>query len=137
MKTKFIVNPIAGLGKQKNIKKILDRYLDKNRFNFDIIYTEKHLHAKELAKQAVKEKYDLIISVGGDGTLNQISSELIGTNVAIGVIPAGSGNGFGLHFGIKNNMIQAVKQLNNSKIKKVDSATANGIPFVNVSRTII
>ena len=133
MKTKFIVNPIAGRAKQRNIKKILDRYLDKNRFKFDIIYTEKHLHAKELAKQAVKEKYDLIIAVGGDGTLNQISSELIGTNVAIGVIPAGSGNGFGLHFGIKNNMIQAVKQLNNSKIKKVDSATANGIPFVNVS----
>tara|TARA_B100000674_G_scaffold98096_1_gene70903 strand:- start:1059 stop:1934 length:876 start_codon:yes stop_codon:yes gene_type:complete len=133
MKTKFIVNPIAGLGKQKNIKKILDRYLDKNRFNFDIIYTEKHLHAKELAKQAVKEKYDLIISVGGDGTLNQISSELIGTNVAIGVIPAGSGNGFGLHFGIKKNIKKAVKQLNNSEIKKVDTATANGIPFVNVS----
>ena len=43
-------------------------------------------------KKLVKEKYDLIISVGGDGTLNQISSELIGTNVAIGVIPAGSGN---------------------------------------------
>ena len=133
MKTKFIVNPIAGIGKQKNIKKILDRYLDKNRFKFDIIYTEKHLHAKELAKQAVKEKYDLIVSVGGDGTLNQISSELIGTNVAIGIIPAGSGNGFGLHFGIKNNMKQAVKQLNHSEIKKVDSATANGISFVNVS----
>ena len=56
MKTKFIVNPIAGLGKQKHIKKIIDRYLDKNRFNFDIIYTEKHLHAKELAKQACKRK---------------------------------------------------------------------------------
>ena len=55
MKTKFIVNPIAGLGKQKNIKKILDRYLDKNRFKFDIIYTEKHLHAKELQK-ACKRK---------------------------------------------------------------------------------
>ena len=44
MKTKFIVNPINGRGKQKNIKKILDRYLDKNRFNFDIIHTEKHLY---------------------------------------------------------------------------------------------
>ena len=55
MKTKFIVNPIAGLGKQKHIKKIIDRYLDKNRFRYDIIFTEKHLHAKEL-KTSCKRK---------------------------------------------------------------------------------
>ena len=58
-------------------------------------------------KQAVKEKYDLIISVGGDGTLNQISSELIGTKVALALFLLDQETA-GLHFGIKKNMKQLV-----------------------------
>ena len=133
MKTKFIVNPISGTNKQKNISNVLKKYLDTKRFKYDITYTEKQLHAKEITKKAVEEKYKLIICVGGDGTLNEITSELIGTNVAVGVIPAGSGNGFALHNGVKRNIKLAIKQLNNSKIKKVDSANVNGKTFVNVS----
>lgn len=133
MKTKFIVNPISGTNKQKNIDSILKKYLDTKRFRYDITYTERQLHAREITKKAVKEKYKLIICVGGDGTLNEITSVLIGTNVAVGVIPAGSGNGFALHNGVKRNIKLAIKQLNNSKIKKVDSANVNGKTFVNVS----
>ena len=133
MKTKFIVNPISGTNKQKNISNILKKYLNTKRFKYDITYTERQLHAKEITKKAIKEKYKLIICVGGDGTLNEITSELIGTNVAVGVIPAGSGNGFALHNGVKRNIKLAIKQLNNSKIKKVDSANVNGKTFVNVS----
>jgi len=133
MKTKFIVNPISGKNKQKNIEQILDRYLDKNRFDYDISYTKKKLHAKELAEQAIKDNHKIIVSVGGDGTLNEITSEVIGKDIIVGVIPAGSGNGFALHFNIHNNIIKAVKQLNSSKIKEIDSATANGMNFINVS----
>jgi len=133
MKTKFIVNPISGTNKQKNIGNILKKYLDTKRFRYDITYTERQLHAKEITKKAVEDKYKLIICVGGDGTLNEITSVLIGTNVAVGVIPAGSGNGFALHNGVKRNIKLAIKQLNNSKIKKVDSANVNGKTFVNVS----
>ena len=133
MKTKFIVNPISGKNKQKNIEKILDRYLNKNRFKYDISYTKKKLHAKEIAEQAIKDNYKIIISVGGDGTLNEITSRMIGENVIVGVIPAGSGNGFAFHFNIHYNIIKAVKQLNSSKIKEIDSATANEMTFINVS----
>ena len=133
MKTKFIVNPISGTNKQKNISNDLKKHLDTKRFKYDITYTERQLHAKEITKKAVKEKYELIICVGGDGTLNEITSELIGTNVAVGVIPTGSGNGFALHNGVKRNIKLAIKQLNNSRIKKVDSANVNGKTFINVS----
>ena len=81
MKTKFIVNPISGINKQKNIGNVINKYLDTKRFRYDITYTERQLHAKEITKKAVEEKYKLIICVGGDGTLNEITSVLIGTNV--------------------------------------------------------
>jgi len=133
MKTKFIINPISGTGKQKHIENIIEQYLDKNRFEYDICFTEYSLHAKEIAKQAKQEDYKLIVAVGGDGTVNEISSELIGSEVALSIIPAGSGNGLAFHFGIKRNLTAAVLQLNTSETKTIDSGTANGIPFVNVS----
>tara|TARA_B100000902_G_scaffold392929_1_gene446202 strand:- start:47190 stop:48065 length:876 start_codon:yes stop_codon:yes gene_type:complete len=133
MKTKFIVNPFSGIKKHKNIRHILEKNLDINRFKYDIEFTEKQFHAKEIAKKAVLNKYDLIICVGGDGTLNEITSELIGTDVAVGILPAGSGNGFAFHNGIEKNITNAIKQLNKSVIRKVDSGNVNGKSFVNVS----
>ena len=62
---------------------------------------------QELAEETVKEKYDLIISVGGDGTLNQISSELIGTNVR-NRSHSRDQETVWTHFGIKNNIKQAI-----------------------------
>ena len=133
MKTKFIINPISGTGKQKNIKKLIDQFINKEKYQYDISFTEGHLHAKEIAQQAVKENYELLIAVGGDGTVNEISSELIGTEIAMGVIPTGSGNGFAFHFGMNKKVIESIHQINKSEIKIIDSCTANGIPFVNVS----
>ncbi|MGY8988304.1 MAG: diacylglycerol/lipid kinase family protein [Flavobacteriales bacterium] len=133
MKTKFIVNPISGTGKQKNINQLIDKFIDKEKFEYDISFTERHLHAKEIAKQAVKDNYELLIAVGGDGTVNEISSELIGTDVSLGIIPTGSGNGFAFHFGIDKKIKNAILQINKSKVKIVDSCNANGISFVNIS----
>ena len=133
MKTKFIVNPMSGTGKQKNINQLIDKFIDKEKFEYDISFTERHLHAKEIAKQAVKDNYELLIAVGGDGTVNEISSQLIGSKVALSIIPAGSGNGLAFHFGIKRNLTEAILQLNKSAIRTIDSGTANGMSFVNIS----
>lgn len=133
MKIKFIVNPISGNGKQKDIESLINKYLDKEKFDFDISITERSLHAAEICKTAIDNKYEAIIAVGGDGTINEICGELIGTDIALGIIPAGSGNGLAFHFGINRKIAESIKQLNTSQIEIVDSCTANGIPFVNVS----
>ena len=133
MKTKFIVNPISGKNKQKNIEKILDRYLNKNRFKYDISYTKKKLHAKELAEQAIKDNYEIIVSVGGDGTLNEITSGVIGKDVIVGVIPAGSGNGFARHLGIPLKFPEAIKTVLNGKSIIVDSGEIGEEKFVGVA----
>ncbi len=129
MKIRFIINPISGTGKQKGIEKFMIKHLE----NFEIIYTQKAGDATRISKEAANDNIDAIIAVGGDGTVNECLIALVNTNTALGVIPCGSGNGFAYHIGMKRNIEKAVIQLKNTKIEVIDSCTANGFPFVNVS----
>jgi len=129
MKIRFIINPASGTGKQKGIEKYINKYLK----DFEIIYTEKAGDASIISKDAADKNIDAVIAVGGDGTLNECLKGLINSNTALGVIPCGSGNGFAYHIGMDHNIEKAVKQLNNTRIEVIDSCTANGLPFANVS----
>jgi diacylglycerol kinase (ATP) len=81
------------------------------------------------ARRAVADGVGTIVVVGGDGMVNTIGSELVGTNVALGVIPAGSGNGFARHFGIPLEWESAVRALARAETRAIDVGTANGRPF--------
>lgn len=129
MKIRFIINPISGTGKQKEIEKYITKYIK----DFEIVHTKKSGDATIISKNAAKENIDVVVAVGGDGTVNECLKGLVNTNTALGVIPCGSGNGFAYHIGMQSNIEKAVKQLNNSRIETIDSCTANGFPFVNVS----
>ncbi|MBC8266057.1 MAG: diacylglycerol kinase family lipid kinase [Flavobacteriales bacterium] len=129
MKIRFIINPISGTGKQKGI----EQYIAMHFNNYDIVRTQKAREATALSKEAVEQKFDAVIAVGGDGTVNECAKALIGSNTALGVIPCGSGNGFAFHNGMSSNVEKAIIQLKNASIKTIDSCTANGLPFVNVS----
>ena len=129
MKIRFIINPASGTGKQKGIEKYINKYLK----DFEIIYTEKAGDASIISKDAADKNIDAVIAVGGDGTLNECLKGLINSNTALGVIPCGSGNGFAYHIGMDHNIEKAVKQLNNTRIVVIDSCTANGLPFANIS----
>ena len=133
MKIKFIVNPISGKGKQKDIESIIHENIDTKKHEYSVRFTERQGHAKELCKQAITDGYAAVIAVGGDGTVNEIASECIGKNTVLGIIPTGSGNGFAYHLGMKKNIKESILQLNNATIKTVDSCTANSMPFVNIS----
>jgi YegS/Rv2252/BmrU family lipid kinase len=129
MKIRFIINPISGTGKQKGIEDHIKKYLN----NYDIVYTKKSGDATILSQNAIKDKVDVVIAVGGDGTVNECSKALIGSNTALGVIPCGSGNGFAYHLGMKRTTEEAIKQLKDTSIQSIDTCTANSTPFVNVS----
>ena len=129
MKIRFIINPIAGTGKQIGIEDTIAKHLD----NYDIIYTQKGGDATRLSSEAVRDDIDAVVAVGGDGTVNECLIGLVNSNTALGVIPCGSGNGFAYHIGMGRTIEKAIVQLKNTKIKTIDSCTANGTPFVNVS----
>ena len=133
MKIRFIINPISGKAQHKGLESRIEKLLDLNKFDFDYLYTERAKHATELAQQAAHENIDVVVAVGGDGTMNECAKGLLGSQTALAVLPCGSGNGFAFHFGMERNIKKAIKQLNISDFKTIDTCTANGVPFFNVS----
>lgn len=130
--TLFIVNPISGTGKQKKLDAILDKVLDLNVFKPTIVHTRSAGHATTLSQEAVG-KYRYVIAVGGDGTVNEVAKGLVGSDVVMGIIPVGSGNGLARHLNIPMKMSEAVKVLNKQLIVKMDTVRINDDLSVNVS----
>ena len=130
MRIRFIINPVSGTGKQKGIENHINNHI---KHDFEIVYTKSAGDATILSKSAISDGFDIVVAIGGDGTVNECVKSLIKSNTALAVIPCGSGNGFAYHLGMKRDTKKAIKQLNNICIESIDSCTANGIPFVNVS----
>jgi len=129
----FIVNPFSGISKKGRLAKQIEKYLDHTQFDYEIKYTEAPGHATEIAKEAVSKNIDMVVAVGGDGSVNEVAAALIGSEVTLGIIPSGSGNGFARHIGISLNTSQAIQQLSKGKKLRIDSCKMNDRPFVNLA----
>ena len=118
----FIVNPSSGVGAYKQFY----RAFKKNKpFTHTVIESHSKEHMISLAFNAQKEGYTACIAVGGDGTVHGIACELIHKNIALGIIPTGSGNGIARHLGISMNIQTALSQILHSSIKKIDALFVN------------
>lgn len=125
-----IVNPKSGTSKKNDIPEKIERKIAHLDMSLDVAFTEYAGHATELAKKAADDKYDIVLSVGGDGTCNEIAKALIHTDTALGIIPTGSGNGLARHLGIPIGVNAAIKSLFDAyHIVAVDYCEANGTPF--------
>ena len=129
----FIVNPISGIGRQKVIEKLIDLHLDRMLFDYEIVYTKAAKHATALARQAVADNFNIVVAVGGDGSINEIAKGLIGSNTAMAIIPAGSGNGLARHFKIPLNTKKAMFVINAFKETRIDTIQFNNETFVNIA----
>lgn len=133
LKTLAIINPISGNGKQQDIAKQLNKYLDSSRFDLTITESQYAGHGIKLGEEAIKNNFDVVIAIGGDGTINEIANSLSFSNIAMGIIPCGSGNGLARHLGIPMNAVKAIQWLNHANIQKIDTIKANDMRFVNVA----
>jgi len=132
-KIRFIVNPHSGASKDKIDDATIRSYLDLEIYDYDLVYTEYAGHAKIIAQEAVDLNYDTVVAVGGDGSINEVASQLVYTPVNLAIISAGSGNGFATNIGLsRNNAEQAINVINNRRIQLIDSCKVNDIFFINV-----
>ena len=129
----FIVNPISGIGRQKVIEKLIDEQLDRTLFEYEIGYTKAAKHATELAQQAAAKNFDIVVAVGGDGSVNETAKGLIGSNTAMAIIPTGSGNGLARHLNIPLDLEKAMEVINKANETRIDSIQMNDETFVNVA----
>jgi diacylglycerol kinase (ATP) len=129
----FIVNPISGIGKQNGVEKLIEDRLDKTRFIPSVTFTNAPGHATEISRKAAADGIEIVVAVGGDGTVNETAAGLVDTATALAIVPAGSGNGLARHLKIPINIKRAIDIINHEKIKKIDTATINDQLFVNVA----
>lgn len=129
----FIINRFSGTGYRESLEgRMIDACAALN-YGCTIEHTQARGHATELAQRAVAEKFDIAFAVGGDGTVNEVAQGLIGSNVAMGILPKGSGNGLARHLGIPMKFADALKLMTSSQIINMDTMSVNGKLSVNVS----
>jgi diacylglycerol kinase (ATP) len=131
----FIINPISGV-KRKGIdefRKLVDTYLDKSLFDAELILTASPGHAGRIATEGLEEGIRYFVVVGGDGSINEVGTELAGTDAVMGIIPAGSGNGLAHHLEIPVKIKEAIELINRNKVEKIDSCMVNDNFFVSIA----
>ena len=135
MKAELIVNLTAGGGKpHKHLNTVL-KYLKENGLNFKVCTTSHQGEAMELAQKAADNGAELIVSVGGDGTVNEIVNGIMKSknNPPLGIIPLGWANDFIKSTNIPSDIIEACKILIKGKTKKIDIGVINDqIYFANI-----
>jgi len=129
----FIINPISGGKKKAQIPGLIDTYLDKSKFSANFSFTEYVGHAAELAEEAAAKNFDVIIAVGGDGTINEVAPKVIQYQKILGVIPFGSGNGLARSLKISMDSKKAIQTINNFKVQLIDMARLNDRYFFNMA----
>jgi YegS/Rv2252/BmrU family lipid kinase len=129
----FIINPISGMHRRVRLDEAIKKHIDKKKFDVVIQETQYAGHAVELSREAVKQNADIVVAVGGDGTINEVASQIIGSETVLGIIPQGSGNGLARHLGIPRMITGAMRLINQLHVTEIDTATINGIPFVSIA----
>jgi YegS/Rv2252/BmrU family lipid kinase len=129
----FIINPVSGVFKKGNIVNQIKSYIDTNVYDYRIEYTEEPGHATEICHREVENGANVIVAVGGDGSVNEIAKGLVGTETCLAIIPAGSGNGLAHHLKIPLNHRRAIEVINKSKKIKIDTGKVNKKLFVSIA----
>jgi diacylglycerol kinase (ATP) len=127
----FIINPTAGQGRTNNAPSVIQDVVSNKDVKCDFKFTSKAGEAEQFAKEAVKEGYTHIISVGGDGTSHEVVNGLIGSSAVFGVVPCGSGNDFPKAASIPLDIEKAVEIVFSGTERKIDIGKLGDRYFIN------
>ena len=125
----FIINLISGTSDKAAIPELIEQLLDKEKFEYEIAITQYAGHASEIASKAKDANVDLVVAVGGDGTVNEVARAIVHSNTALGIIPCGSGNGLARHLQLPINVKKSIEILNTFEVRDLDYGIINGYPF--------
>jgi len=129
----FIINPISGNASQgKEVTKFdWSRIFCENQFDLRFHFTTHAGHGAQLTDELLLLRPHMIVACGGDGTINEISRQMVGSEIPLGLIPRGSGNGFATHLEIPSNLEKAAEILRRGRVGKVDTGIINDRLFLS------
>lgn len=129
----FIINPVSGGKNKLKIPALIDSVLDGSKFNSNFAFTEYVGHAAEIAEEASGRNFDVIVAVGGDGTINEVASKVMKEDKILGIVPFGSGNGLARFLKIPMNTARAIRLINEGNVLAVDCGKFNDRYFFNMA----
>jgi YegS/Rv2252/BmrU family lipid kinase len=127
----IIANPASRRGAKYT--EAVTAKLDTRGIPHRLYRTENPLHATYLAKQAAEAGEEFVLCVGGDGTLSEVAGGLYGSDTALGIIPAGTGNDFARYLGLPQDPLRALDIALSGGERTIDLGLANGRVFINVA----
>jgi len=129
----FVINKFSGGGYRPDVEGRIIEQCEKLNIESTIEFTQSPGHATELALSAVDQKLDYVFAVGGDGTVNEVAQGLLGSQVAMGILPKGSGNGLARHLGLSMSFKKSLDIIPFHREQLIDTLSVNGKLSVNVS----
>ena len=132
-RTLIIVNPKAGQDSLTTLRRKLGGAFAARDINFDIVTTEHAGHATDLAREAAQLGYRKVCVVGGDGTIAEAATGLVGTDVPLGVIPRGTANQVALNLKIPTSLEKSIDCAIHGAATPIDLGTINGKAFALVA----
>lgn len=133
MRILFVVNPIAGTDKAKNLIPLITDKMDDTGLDYKIITTSKPKEATQITRTSISEGYDFIVAVGGDGTINEVAIGIILESRGIlGIVPGGTGNDLARSLNIPIDPEAAIDLLIKGKKRGIDLGITKQRLFLNV-----
>jgi YegS/Rv2252/BmrU family lipid kinase len=128
----FIINPISGIGNACDIERMIKANMDSSRFNTHVFYTQAPKDGTRMALEAMKT-CDIVVAVGGDGSVNDVAKALVNTDKILGIIPSGSGNGLARHLGLSLDVKEALQRVQNGVTQTIDTLTVNDALCISIA----
>ena len=125
----LIINPISGTRSKQGLAEIVKSHLGAHNISVRTFYTQGSGDAYINTRKAVEEGYDMVLTAGGDGTVNEAASGIANSGCVLGILPYGSGNGLARSLGIPQDPYEALKIIEGNNILSCDRGIANGYPF--------
>ena len=130
----FIINPVAGGGRTKEIIPLIEETMEKHEKDYQIMLTSRPKEAINIAEDNA-HKFKTVVAVGGDGTINEVAKGLIKekNGTSLGIIPGGTGNDLSRSLNIPSNPKEALEILVKGNKKDIDVGLINDHYFLNIA----
>lgn len=130
----FIINPVAGGGRTKELVPLINNTMEYKGIEYDIVFTKRPKEGTDIAKEGIDNGYTKIVAVGGDGTVNEIALGIIAKQKGtLGILPSGTGNDLARVLNIPLKPEEALDNVLNGKAKNIDVGSVNDGLFLNIS----
>lgn len=129
----FIINPVAGHGRGKNLIREITSYMEHHDISYDIKISNRLGNITEITKHACAQNFTDIVVAGGDGSVVEALNGMdLSQKIRLGIIPAGTGNDYARVLNLTKEINMALDTIIQGRSKLVDIGLVNGIKFINV-----